>query len=384
MLEGTEESSRESSRQSSAHAELTPGAMTTAPRRGGRRAGRRRAIGYLLAGLALWLAGRGLGWFGTGPSEPQQSASANEPATRSFTTTESGSIATKQLATAGSAAEYVPMLATAGEVPASRTLQGVPALVQTPAAAPDSAQQVAVATTTSGAAVANDPALPAGMAEDRFESLLSLLELHLSESALGSASAALQRLQDQPLSVAQEGRLATVQARLLPLQQEFEQRILEHVRQGEVLAADQLAASLVVGGVWPAERLLAAVPDLALGDDWQRALATERTSLPKPALLQRNRAVRIRFRDQLHAGIVANSSEDQVTVRLRSATGQSFPTVKVIACEPADSTAMDAIEMGIAAARAGVPRLARLWLLRSHLVDAQLPPRGLQLLELLR
>ena len=106
--------------------------------------------------------------------------------------------------------------------------------------------------------------------------------------------------------------------------------------------------------------------------------------MPVPTPLVRNRKVRVRWRDELHSGVVANSQRDQVTVRLVSEKGQSFPTVKSVACEPAESTSNEAIEMGFAALHAGAPRLARLWLLRAHLLKDEMTTRGEQLLQLLR
>tara|TARA_R110002094_G_scaffold39766_3_gene52355 strand:- start:1907 stop:2659 length:753 start_codon:yes stop_codon:yes gene_type:complete len=222
-----------------------------------------------------------------------------------------------------------------------------------------------------------------GVAEDRFASLMSLLESHLAEQQLGNASAALQRLLQQPLSDAQRLQLASVQERLLPLTKAREQRVLELVQRGEVLAADREASQLVVGGVWRASELLAAAPELSFASNWQGQIVTS-GKVPMPTPLLRNRKVRVRWRDELRAGVVAGSSRDEVTVRLVSEGGQTFPTVKAIACEPFDSSSSEAVEMGLAAVRAGAPRLARLWMLRAHLLKDELTTRGEQLLELLQ
>jgi hypothetical protein len=223
-----------------------------------------------------------------------------------------------------------------------------------------------------------------GVSADRFASLVSLFESHLAAAELGSATATLQRVLKQPLSDAQRDRVAALEVRLLPVKKACEVRILALVQSGEVLAADSQAAQLVVGGVWQATELLAAAPKLAFASNWESSVDAKGAVVPAPTPLVRNRKVRVRFGDRLRTGVVANGSRDEVVVRLVSGGRQTFPTVKAVSCEPADSTASEAVEMGLAAVQAGAPRLARLWLLRAHLLNAELTMRGHQLLELLR
>ena len=169
-----------------------------------------------------------------------------------------------------------------------------------------------------------------------------------------------------------------------PLLKAAEQRILGHVENGELLLADQAAGQLIVSGVWRPDWLTRAAPELGLGGDWQRAPDQAASGYGMPSPLGRNRQVRMRWQGAMHVGVVASTNEDQVTVQVRTGGGQSYPTVRAVQCEPTDSTSGEAIEMGFYAVRAGASRLARLWLLRAHLVQGQLGVRGEQLLELLR
>lgn len=302
-------------------------AATPAPR--ARR--RRRPLRLLIAAGVLWAVGQGFGWFGSGPSgEKGDGDGLGRGAT--------------QAALAGDGL---------------RRDDG-----------PKSPK--------------SNPQPGAGVSADRFASLMSLLESHLSEAELGSAAGTLQRLLKRPLSDAQRERVAALEVRLLSLKKACAARILEFVQSGEVLAADREAAQLVTGGVWQATELLAVVPNLTLASNWQGSIDTKAAAVPLPTPLKRDRQVRVRFRDQLRVGVVASSNRDEVTVRLVSRGGQTFPTVKYVSCEPASSTSSEAVEMGLAAVHAGSPRLARLWMLRVHLLKGELTPRGHQLLDVLR
>ena len=369
-----------------------------------RRSRRRRPLVYLLSALILWLIGHGVGWFGAAP-EPQvldvggagaavgvgvgqglgpgRGLKAREGHGSGMPSASGGSAvsvlaaagASQEQSIGGSVAEPHPAIAddSAEKSPVEGPVEGP---VEAPAESPaESLGQVA--------AGANPPEAE-GIAADRFDSLLSLVQHHISGRALGDAAAAVQRLLAQPLSVTQQQQVVALQASLQPLQADLEARILELVRNGEVLQADQQAATLVASGVWSAERLLAAVPTLAIGRDWQRAVSVATAALQKPTPLQRDREVRIRFREQLQLGVIKSTGLHQVTVRLRSKTGQSFPTVPVVACEPVASSAGEAIEMCFAAVHAGEPRLSRLWLLRAHLLAGAATERAQLLAAVLR
>ncbi|MFT7537790.1 MAG: hypothetical protein ACI85K_003751 [Hyphomicrobiaceae bacterium] len=362
----------------------------------------------VIAAGILWLVGQGFGWFGSGPSGEQGVgdglARGAVPAAvaGSGLPAKSGEKSSLPSAEARVDAPPPPLTQLAG----TQSHGGTPAAGQPVAGKVKGARGAAASPSTSGAAslsstdviaggdkdrssaaaatVASQPQRVARVSADRFASLMSLLESHLSASELGHAAGAMQRLLKQPLSDAQRAHVAGVEARLLPLQKACEARILEFVQSGEVLAADREAAQLVVGGVWRATELLAAAPKLALASNWQDSIDSEVAAVPAPSPLMRNRKVRVHFHDELRTGVVASSNREEVTVRLVSDGSQTFPTVKAIACEPADSSSSEAVEMGFAAVHAGAPRLARLWMLRAHLLKDELTTRGQQLLALLR
>lgn len=348
---------------------------------------RRRPLVLAVAVGVLWFVGQGLGWLGSGLSPEQGDGDGLGRGVNQAGAASDRSLRAPEAATSKPSPQVV------GPVDAVQPAKG--AVVD---GASDGETQVAAGTQSTGAVhggggessrADGDEGLPqrqaeSGVSDDRFASLVSLFESHLSADELGSAAASLQRVMKQPLSGAQRDRITALEARLLPLRRACEMRILAFVQSGDVLAADRQAAQLVVGGVWQAAELLAAVPKLAVADNWQRLVGAKRASAPLPKLLQRNRRVRIRFGDQLRLGTVASSSRDEVVVRLVSGGGQIFPSVKAVSCEPMDSTVGEAVEMGLAAVQAGSPRLARLWLLRAYLLSDELTTRGNQLLDLLR
>lgn len=346
---------------------------------------RRRPVVLAVAVGVLWLVGQGLGWFGSGVSREQGDGNG-------LGVNQAGATSDRSLR-APEASQSKPSPQAVGSVDAKQSAKG--AVVD---GASDGEAKVATGEQSTGAAhggdgessrADRDEGLAQRQAEshvsdDRFASLVSLFESHLSAAELGSAAAALQRVMKQPLSEAQRDRITALEARLLPLRRACELRILALVQSGDVLAADRQAAQLVVGGVWQAAELSAAVPKLAAADNWQRLVGAKGALAPAPKLLQRNRKVRIRFRDQLRTGTVASSGRDEIVVRLVSGGRQIFPSVKAVSCEPIDSTVGEAVELGLAAVQAGSPRLARLWLLRAYLLSDELTTRGNQLLELLR
>lgn len=352
----------------------------------------RRPLMLVIAAGILWVIGQGLGWFGSAPSgehgDGDGLARGELPASVTGSGLPANTGAKPSLPNAEMRNTPVPPPTLAqlagdqpdGIPPAAGQKAGAPG----PAISPPSTVAIGDGGQNSSPAATAAPQPAAGVSDDRFASLMSLLESHLSAAELGHAAGALQRLLKQPLSDAQRQLVAGVEARLLPLQKACEARILEFVQSGEVLAADREAAQLVVGGVWRATELLAAAPNLALASNWQDSINSELETVPAPSPLMRNRKVRVRVRDELRPGVVASSNRDEVTVRLVSGGSQTFPTVKAILCEPADSSSSEAVEMGLAAVHAGAPRLARLWMLRAHLLKDELTTRGKQLLTLLR
>jgi hypothetical protein len=340
-----------------------------------RRRYRRPVFVTVCVGL-LYLIGQGAGLFGASPIERQ--GEGND------------AITSEQSARLEAAPSQKESLGTQEKVSeSSSVLTGAPQAETEQVAKLNSPQQQdsELAETVHSPAPATETAPSSeviGMPEDRFHSLLSLLELHVLENALGSATASLQRIRSQPLSETQSRALDAFDEKLVPMRQAMEERIIECVRSGEVIAANQLSNQLIVNGEWSLLAVAAVSPALELGDNWLRGVQMKGEVLPQSEPLPRNRKVRLRWRDKIWEGVVATSRSDQVTVRVQSDGAQMYPTVRAVACEPIEATSAEAVEMGYAAMHAGAPRLARLWLLHAHLIGVDLSSRGLQLMKLLQ
>ena len=100
--------------------------------------------------------------------------------------------------------------------------------------------------------------------------------------------------------------------------------------------------------------------------------------------LPRDRNVRAQLPDGRTTGRIVDSRSDQVTVRLQTEQGVTFPTLEVVACEPVDATPAEAIEMGFAALHAGDAILAHLWRRCAELRGEPPPGRAGQLAAILR
>lgn len=345
------------------------------PRPVARRRRRRRPVLIVVGVGLLYLIGQWFGFLGSalgdqGPEGGGEGQVAKAPGAEVGDRPSAGEVPGRELG---------PSQELAGKLPSAADADA-PAAGTTP-------NQAAATTVSQPPSQASDEALLIAeewMPEDRFQSLMSLLRLHVTDNALGSASAALQRLRTQKLSPVQTELVVAFTERLTPLRRTAEERILQHIQDGEVLLGNQLAAELVVDGAWSAQSLAAAAPKLAMNANWQLSLGLDGVVAPQSKPLARNRKVRVRWRDEFIEGVVAASRSDQVTVRVLAGSGQMFPTVKVVAAEPVNASADEAVEMGLAAVHAGASRLARLWLLRAHLLSTDLSPRGLQLAALLQ
>lgn len=321
------------------------------PRRGRRR---RRAAGMLLVAGVLWLAGRGLGWFGSGGVDE-----AMPPV---------GETALARLPDGGESSG-----SPAGSPTAAPTAGA--------AAAPGSGSSGSVAPVPAAEAA---PTEVATLASDRFGATLRLVERMLRAHEFASADEVLGRLRSQPLSGAQQLAVERRCVELVERREAVERSLLEHLRRGEVLQADALAGELGGGGSWRPEVLGAAVPWLALGDDWLRA-PVETHEVSPVAPLRRGMSVRVREGERLVVGRVASVRGAHVTVQVKGTEGQRFPTVAVVAVEPVATDASCAAEMGLLALDAGAYRLARLWLVRAALqADGVLPPAAAVLQAALR
>ncbi len=316
-----------------------------------RRRGRRPAFVALVL-LALWLSGRGLGWFGRSP-EPAAVPPAGPPAV----------VPPADAGQPGAAPGVLASAAAAAGAPAS------PAAAEAPAEAP------AEATTDATAAPAGETrgAAPRGLEPDRFASLMSLVDLRLEQRELGRAFATLDELLQQPLDAAQrEAVLARRQKAFDPL----------------VACQRQIEGDLAVGRIHDAaaavRRLLAGGPAtagvfaaLGLGDDPQRPPTAEAEwRMPEP--LARSRAVRVRRDGQELVATVTDSRSDRLTLRLASAQGLRFPTVAATEVEPVEPTAAEAVALGWAALRAGQTLRARLWQACAARLDGQRSAPGHQ------
>lgn len=333
---------------------------------------RKRPLWFVAFAALMWFIGQGLGWFGAGPSgERGEVGSSGQGAPQGGAST------------GGDGAKGAPVTTQLAEL---REEQQHEEESSTNSADEEGQQQQAGIGKKEPDDVVAKPAPAAPVrtiASDRFQSLLSLVASHIVDAELGEATGILQRLTALSLTEAQQQQVRAAEQRLAPLRKAAEASILEHVRNGEVLAADRASRDLLVLGAWQPEQLREAAPALGLGPDWQKpAGAAQTQATPQP--LPRNRRVRLQWRDAFRVGTVASSKDQQVTVQVRSGSTQSFPTVRVSQCEPTDSNYDESIEMGFHAVRAGASRLARLWLLRAHLLQQQASARGQELLELLR
>lgn len=206
------------------------------------------------------------------------------------------------------------------------------------------------------------PAAAAGIDEDRFEALLSIVEQRAGQGRLHEAWSSLRTLLRQPLSPAQRAVAVAVEASLERALEAAGARWLALLRAGRVLAvrAEFTAAGHDAGAYQQA--LESALTSAGAAPPADREELPEAELLPAPTALPRGRAVRFVLHDQLVSGVVVDSRSEAVTVRHATADGQSFPTLARWLVEPIAPTREEAVEAAIAARRAGEEVLARLWL----------------------
>lgn len=310
-----------------------------------RRRGRRWPL-LAVVGL-LVLLGRGLGWFGSrkaaGPSP--EAAAAPSPAPAPAPAVEPHGVR-------GSAG---------GPAPGGGAAAGDAAAPAGPSAGDPGVR----------AAIVDRPVAAPALAADRFASLLSVVAQHVAEGRLGDALAARERLRTQPLDAGQQAALAVASSDVEAAIAAACAQLLAALGRGDVLAARRDLGAFAAGDAtqfwpWLAQALqLAGVADV--GGDLGRPVSAGERPWPLPKPLARNRTVRVEWRGALHVATVVDSRADEVTVRVATATGQSYPTLRAVACEPIAASADEAVEMGFAALHGGEPLLARLWLLRARL-----------------
>ena len=233
-------------------------------------------------------------------------------------------------------------------------------------------------------------ATTAGMAADRFASRLALVQLRLDGGRLGDARSCLDRLLAEPLDESQRRAARELGLGLAARLREARERLVAQLRRGEVLAArgavDRLLAARVPRGDEDGHALTEALPEVGVAGDWRRAIEVGDRPLPVAAPLQRNRQVRVHWRDEPHVGTVASSRSGRVTVRILTESGQTYPTLLRAACEPIDVGAAEAVEMALACVHA---RANRYWpgcgFACAHLLaDGRLDVRGQRVRDVLR
>lgn len=302
-----------------------------ASRRVGAGKRRRRRVGFAIAVVvAAWLAGRGLMLVGDEPA-PVGGAPAAEVA--------DATAATPQAATnLPDAADRAPRAA-ASPLPAEPAPAAPPPAKATPAAPGDQA---------------------AGIEADRFATLRSAITVHLDRGQLASAAAALAHLGSLPLATDQRGVVDAAEGEL----RQAAGRQLEAVA-AAVAAGRGRAAALAFAPVaaladepvtWLAEALAAA--GFA---SWRRGDTAPDSALPAPRPLARGRSVAVQGTEGSLRGIVVAADTVECTIRVDQPAGIAFPSVLLVACEPDDPTAAEAVELALAAARQGDALLARAW-----------------------
>lgn len=330
---------------------------------------RRRATGIALVVALLVLLGRGLGWVGSqSPAAPGATNDATDPATGH------PEVPTPALATA-------PANGSSGDEPAPARAPTPPP----PAPGGEVAGPPGASARPGDAAALADPAEPiaeptapvATFDADRFAVRLALLQRNLDEGRLGAALATLAQLTAQPLDGAQQAALLTPRQQLADGLAAAASQVVGQLGRGDVLAAHAAIALLASDGeAFVHEVLQQALRAAGVEGALLGPLRESSESLPIARPLPRGRELRVRMRSGLVAGRVVDSRSDTLTVRIEQQGGVAFPTVPVVAVEPLQPSADEAVELGFAALQAGDVALARAWLACARLRErGELPAR---------
>lgn len=299
---------------------------------------RRPRYGRWLVVLALLvLIGRGMGWAG---HEVQPTGGAKQP----------GRLQADLAASAAAAAS-----------PAGAPLPEAMAEHLPPPAAPAGEMALPPAAPAPATAVVADAAPPAFDA-DRFAALQAAVGEHTERGELGAALATVHHLRALPLDGAQRTALLAVTE---PLEQALAAacaRIVEGLCQGRVLQTREQLAQLFADGEPFAEPWLdSALRAVGVGHRLLGRIAPRQETLPVARPLARGRDVRVRTVSRQGVGTVVDSRAGQVTLRVATTNGWSFPTLAALAVEPVEPTADEATEMALLAVQADDAVLARLW-----------------------
>jgi hypothetical protein len=217
----------------------------------------------------------------------------------------------------------------------------------------------------------------AGIDEDRFETLLALVELRAGQARLPEAWSTVRTLQRQRLSAAQRDAVAAAEAALTAGLAAASARWRERLAAGHVLAVHAELAAAGDGLEACLLALEAALATAGAGVLPASSAATTGELLPAPAALPRGRAVRFVQQGRTLAGVVVDSRAEEVTVRHATADGQAFPTLPRWSVEPIGPSRDEAVEAAIAARRGGDALLGRLWLAAARLQGGEPSPREL-------
>lgn len=287
--------------------------------------------------VALWLAGRGFGWLGDDGVPKRDEASA--PAT---------------------AAPNLPPDAASPAAPAAVPPQAGEQGTTEPEVqpVPESTEPPQPGAAGVGAPSVDTPAAPtgetAGIDLDRFDSLLSLVDLRLAQDAPSQALAVLGDLQRLGPSAEQRSALATRRSRAVAALDALVVRIAGALAAGEVSGAAAIAGELLAAGD-DAAAALSGLP----GPAWR--LAAQAAPWRQPEPLVKGRSVRVRLGGIARVGTIADCRSDRATVRLAHGQGVTFPTVPLWQIEPLEPTADEAAALGWACLAAGEVVVGRCW-----------------------
>lgn len=211
--------------------------------------------------------------------------------------------------------------------------------------------------------VAEPSAADEAMDDDRFASLVSLVESRARAGRFAEAGGVLARLRDLAVGPAQRARIAALAGELEQITAATCREILALAGAGQVLAARATAAAALRDGDAGFRRALGqAFTAAGIGAEPEALPAAERARWPLPVPMPREREVRAELSDGPVRGTVVDSRSDRVTLRVEGPRGLTFPTLRATALEPVDAASAEAAELGFAALHGGDPLLARLWL----------------------
>lgn len=202
-----------------------------------------------------------------------------------------------------------------------------------------------------------DPAAAAAAA-DRLHSLGSTLRSAVAGGHLGAGFAALAALDGAGAGAGAPG--AALRAELEGALREAITTVADDLRQGRALSAHRRIQLMLEQDPGPVR---AGLDALCQRHGWPSLTAGAREGhVPRAEPMPRDRAVRVFRRGDAVIGRVVDARPMEVTVRVADQGGVTFPSFPVTEVEPLQVDAGIAVELGLAALRAGDVPLARAWL----------------------